>query len=53
VVENFHESDFDFGGEKFHRFAESQFITPTNMAYESENEIRTHKLQNYVMKSII
>ena len=32
----------DFGGENLRKFAETQFATPTNMAYGSEmNEIRT------------
>ena len=32
----------DFDGENFHAFVETQFVTP----YESENEIRTRKLQS-------
>jgi len=42
-VRNFHELlKRDFDVKNFHAFAETQFVTP----YESENEIRTRKLQS-------
>ena len=40
----------NFGGEKFRGFVETQFTTPTNMAYKYE--IRMHELQSYAVKSI-
>jgi len=51
--ENFHKLlKINFGGEKFRGFVETQFTTPTNMAYKSENEIKMHELQSYAVKSI-
>jgi len=40
----------NLGDKKFWGFVETQFTTPTNMAYEYE--IRMHELQSYAVKSI-